>query len=47
MVVIDKEEYQWLEVLLYEYNHFLQLGNQTLSWKEYIELYKDYQDGEK
>jgi len=46
VVGIDKEESQWLEVLLHEYNHFLQWKNQTPTWKAYIDLYKDYNEGE-
>lgn len=46
VVGIDKEESQWIEVLLHEYNHFLQWKNQTPAWKEYIDLYKDYNEGD-
>lgn len=45
-VGIDKEESQWLEVLLHEFNHYLQWKNKTESWNKYVDLYKDYDDGD-
>jgi hypothetical protein len=45
VVGIDKDEDQWLEVLLHEFNHYLQWKNKTDAWNKYCELYKDYEDG--
>lgn len=39
VVGIKKEESKWLEVLLHEYNHYLQWKNKTKVWKHYVDLY--------